>query len=242
VTGQVSDGRGGLADCRVELDVQKPAEQVQLEQKLSLHSVYFPTSQPTVKNPNGGLLASQQRTLLQLATDFKRYLTFRPDAHLVLRGHTDPRGSAQYNQALSERRVGSAKNFLVQHGVPAEDIETEAVGKERQLSAEEVAKLVDQDPNLTDAQRQRIKKNMNIVVLAQNRRVDVLLKSAEGTTLSIREYPFSSTDVLTLIAPSGPVKTAPGAKKKAPAGATTPGTTKKGTTKAAPKKATPKKQ
>jgi outer membrane protein OmpA-like peptidoglycan-associated protein len=207
-----------------------------------LHSIYFPTSQPTVKNPNGGLLASQQRTLLQLATDFKRYLTFRPDAHLVLRGHTDPRGSAQYNQALSERRVGSAKNFLVQHGVPAEDIETEAVGKERQLSAEEVAKLVDQDPNLTDAQRQRIKKNMNIVVLAQNRRVDVLLKSAEGTTLSIREYPFSSTDVLTLIAPSGPVKTTPGAKKKAPAGAAQPGTTKKGTTKAAPKKATPKKQ
>ena len=218
VTGQVSDGRGGLADCRVDLDVQKPVEQVQLEQKLSLHSVYFPTAQPTVRNPTGGLLASQQRTLLQLANDFKRYLTFRPDAHLVLRGHADPRGSAEYNRLLSERRVGSAKNFLVAHGVPPEDIETEAVGAERQLSAEEVSKMIDEDPNLTPAQRLRIKKNMRTVVLAQNRRVDILLKSAEGTTLSIREYPFSSTDVLTLIAPAGPVKTAPG-KKKAPAGA-----------------------
>lgn len=218
VTGEVSDGRGGLADCRVELDVQKPLEQIQLEQKLSLHSVYFPTAQPTVKNPNGGLLASQQRTLLQLASDFKRYLTFRPDAHLVLHGHTDPRGSVQYNQLLSDRRVSSAKNFLVTNGVPSEDIETEGMGEEHQLSAEEVTKLIDQDPNLTDAQRLRIKRNMKTVVLAQNRRVDVLLKSAEGTTLSIREYPFSSTDVLTLLAPSGPVKTTPGAKKKAPTG------------------------
>jgi outer membrane protein OmpA-like peptidoglycan-associated protein/opacity protein-like surface antigen len=218
VTGQVSDGRGGLADCRVDLDVQKPLEQIQLEQKLSLHSVYFPTAVPTVRNPTGGLLASQQRTLLQLSTDFKRYLTFRPDATLVLRGHADPRGSAEYNRLLSERRVGSAKNFLVAHGVPSDHIETEAVGAERQLSAEEVTKLVDEDPNLTPAQRLRIKRNMKTVVLAQNRRVDILLKSAEGTTLSIREYPFSSTDVLTLLGTSGPVKTTPG-KKRAPAGA-----------------------
>ena len=218
VTGQVSDGRGGLANCQAELDVQKPVEQVQLEQKLSLHSVYFPTALPTVKNPNGGLLASQQRTLLQLSTDFKRYLAFRPDAHLVLHGHADPRGTVQYNKLLSERRVGSVKNFLVAHGVPTEDIDTEALGEEQQLSAEDVAKLVDQDPNLNDAQRQRIKRNMKTIVLAQNRRVDILLKSAEGTTVSIREYPFSSTDVLTLIAPSGPVKTAPG-RKKTPAGA-----------------------
>ncbi|HLW53181.1 MAG TPA: OmpA family protein [Candidatus Angelobacter sp.] len=231
VTGQVNDGRGGLAECRIDLDVQKPVEQVQLEQRLSLHSIYFPTAQPTVRNPNGGLLASQQRTLLQLSTDFKRYLTFRSDAHLVLRGHTDPRGSAQYNKLLSDRRVGSAKNFLVEHGVPAEDIETEGVGAERQLSAEEVTKLVDEDENLTPAQRLRIKKNMNTVVLAQNRRVDVLLKSAEGTTRSIREYPFSSADVLTLLAPSGPVKTAPGARKTAP-----------GARKTAPRKTAPQKK
>jgi outer membrane protein OmpA-like peptidoglycan-associated protein/opacity protein-like surface antigen len=230
VTGQVNDGRGGLAECRVDLDVQKPLEQIQLERKLSLHSIYFPTAQPTVRNPNGGLLASQKRTLLQLATDFKRYLTYRPDAGLVLRGHTDPRGSEQYNKLLSERRVGAAKNFLVANGVPSDHIETEGVGKEHQLSPEEVTKLVDEDQNLTPAQRLRIKRNMNTVVLAQNRRVDVLLKSAEGTTLSIREYPFSSTDVLTLLGTGGPVKTTGG--KKAPAGAR----------KTAPRKTAPQKK
>src|SRR5262249_46006473 len=38
VSGQVSDGRGGTANCTVELDVQIPVEQKQLEQRLSLHS------------------------------------------------------------------------------------------------------------------------------------------------------------------------------------------------------------
>jgi outer membrane protein OmpA-like peptidoglycan-associated protein/opacity protein-like surface antigen len=216
VTGTVSDGRGGLADCRIDLDVQKPQEQVQLENNLALHSIYFATAMPSTKNPTGGLLASQQRTLERLAADFTRYMKYRPDAHLVLRGHTDPRGSEEYNQKLSERRVGAAKAFLVAHGVPDGDIETEGVGKEQQLSAEDVKKLVDQDENLTAEQRARINKNMRTVVLAQNRRVDILLKSAEGTTLSIREYPFSSTDVLTLLAPSGPIRTVRG-KKGAPA-------------------------
>lgn len=222
VRGTVSDGRGGLADCHIDLEVQKPQEQVQLEHNLALHSIYFATAMPSVRNPSGGLLASQQRTLERLASDYASYSKYRPDAHLVLRGHTDPRGSEEYNQKLSERRVGAAKAFLVAHGVPEADIETEGVGKEQQLSAEDVKKLVDQDENLTAEQRARINKNMNTVVLAQNRRVDILLKSAEGTTLSIRDYPFSSSDVLTLLAPSGPVRTVRGKKGAAPAKKTGP--------------------
>jgi hypothetical protein len=41
----------------------------------------------------------------KLAEDFKRYLTFRPGAHLIHSGHADPRGSVAYNKGLTDRRV-----------------------------------------------------------------------------------------------------------------------------------------
>jgi len=201
INGHVDDGRGGTADCTIEIDVQIPVEQKQLETKLALHSIFFPTAQPTVKNPNGGLLASQQRTLLSEATDFKRYLTFKPDAHMILHGYADPRGSKAYNQALSERRVARVKNFLVEQGVPADHIETQGLGEEQPLSAAEIKTLADQDTTLTPDQRSRIVKNARAVALAQNRRVDLTL-STTGQT-SERKYPFNAEDVLNLINPRG---------------------------------------
>src|SRR5437016_3305441 len=65
---------------------------------LALRSVYFATAQPTPKNPNGGLVKSQQDTLTEIANEFKRYLAVRPEAKLTLEAHADPRGSESYNQ------------------------------------------------------------------------------------------------------------------------------------------------
>ncbi len=107
-------------------------EIVRLEARLSLHSVYFVTDYPKIANPKGGLLPSQQKTLIALATDFKEYLQSKPDAHLILGGHADHRGSVEYNQALSERRVNRVKSFLVEQGVPEANIDIKAYGKERQ--------------------------------------------------------------------------------------------------------------
>src|SRR4029077_19275514 len=98
-----------------------PAPEIkQLEARLALHSIYFPTARPTAENPEGGLLDSQAEILKTLAADFKSYLKYKPDAHLILGGHADPRGSEEYNKALTQRRVERAKNFLVEHGVPAD--------------------------------------------------------------------------------------------------------------------------
>jgi len=126
----VDDGRGGTAESRVSVAVQKPKEQIQLEARLSLHSIYFPTAQPTEKKPTGGLVPSQETTLTVLAGDFKRYLTFKPDARLSLQGHADLRGGAKYNQGLSERRVERTKSFLVDKGVPGDKIDTQGLGEE----------------------------------------------------------------------------------------------------------------
>ncbi|MGC1187753.1 MAG: OmpA family protein [Candidatus Acidiferrales bacterium] len=204
VSGHVDDGHGGTADCLLGIDVQEPPpppEQVALETRLSLHSIYFPTARPTAENPAGGLLDSQQRTLLALAADFQRYLTFRPNAHLILGGHADIRGSEEYNKALTERRVDRTKNFLVEHGVPAADIETQAFGKDDNLTADQVKAQMANDPDLSPADRQEMMNNMTVMVLANNRRVDVSL-STTGQQSSHR-YPFNTADFLALINTSG---------------------------------------
>ena len=162
--------------------------------------MYFPTAQPTVAKPDGGLLASQQKTLDALASDFARYLTHKPEAHLILEGHADIRGSKEYNLKLSERRVTRVKNYLVAHGVPADHLDTQAHGSEKNLNAAEVKALVDQDTTLDDATRQKILKNLPTIVLANNRRVDISL-STTGQR-GIRGLPFNAEDAATLISRS----------------------------------------
>ena len=121
-----------------------------------LHSVFFPTALPNEKRPDRGLAESQEQILTTLATDFKTYLQVRPDARLTLTGHADPRGGAKYNQALSERRVGSVKNFLVEQGVPEAAIDTQAMGDEHPLSKDEVKESGPTNPDLTDDERKKI--------------------------------------------------------------------------------------
>jgi outer membrane protein OmpA-like peptidoglycan-associated protein/opacity protein-like surface antigen len=191
--------------------VEPPAEVKELEVRLALHSIYFKTARPTEKNPGGGLVESQQDVLASLATGFIRYLTFKPDAHLILGGYADPRGSIAYNQALTERRVERAKSFLVEHGVPPGAIEVKAFGEQDQLTTEQVRKLIEEDPDLSAEDRQKFLSNLPVIVLANNRRVDVSL-STTGQQ-SVRRYPFNAKDALGLISPKG-VEKEPGAKPR----------------------------
>lgn len=48
-----------------------------------------------------------------------------------LEGHTDERGTREYNLALGERRANAVRDFLVLQGVPRAKIETVSYGKER---------------------------------------------------------------------------------------------------------------
>jgi outer membrane protein OmpA-like peptidoglycan-associated protein len=213
----VNDGRGGIADASGNVEVKEPPQVHQLEARLALHSIYFPTSQPTVAKPMGGLLASQATTLDALASDYKQYLAYRPAAHLILEGHADVRGAKDYNEKLSERRVERAKSYLIEKGVPADHLETKAFGFEKNMTSEEVKKLLDEDPDLNPADKQKLVKNLLTVRLANNRRVDVTL-STTGEQ-SVRRFPFNARDALTLLSRSGAEKgtaKAPAPKAGAP--------------------------
>ena len=220
VTATCSDTRGLNTQATAQVAVENPPapspEFVRLEARLSLHSIYFATDKPRVENPDGGLLPSQEQTLISLADDFKKYRETKPDAHLILEGHADPRGSAEYNQALSERRVERTKRFLIEHGVPDANLETKAFGEQKNLDEAQVKDAVERNPELTPEQRQRVLKNMRTILLASNRRVDVTL-STTGQK-SAREFPFNAADSLTLLKQEGTKKTAkPAPRKKAKA-------------------------
>ena len=186
-------------------------EIAQLEAKLALHSIYFQTARPTVDNPNGGLVNSQEGILKNLAVDYTEYLKYKPDAHLILIGHADMRGTSEYNQALTERRVERTRNFLVGHGVPEDHIEMRSLSEDDQLTADQIKDQIAQNPDLSPSDRQQMLNNLPVMLLANNRRLDISL-STTGQQ-STHRYPFNASDYLLLISTEGTGKKVPAKRR-----------------------------
>ena len=67
-------------------------------------------------------------------------LTEDPSLHLIVEGHADSLGSAEYNYWLSASRAASVKSYLVSRGINAERIRIHAHGKDRPLTLDMSAK------------------------------------------------------------------------------------------------------
>jgi outer membrane protein OmpA-like peptidoglycan-associated protein len=214
ITCNVSDDRNPplTASSTTTVNAQAPPPpplQTAIEKRLALHSVYFATARPTREHPDAGLLMSQEKTLTALADDFKTYLQSKPGARLILEGHADPRGSVDYNQALSERRVNRTKQFLVEQGIPEGSIQTKAFGEQQNLTDNEVKDAIERNPELSPEERQKVISNMRTIILASNRRVDITLSGGATSQRSVREYPFNAADSLTLLDTRGGTKKDP---------------------------------
>jgi outer membrane protein OmpA-like peptidoglycan-associated protein len=72
---------------------------------------------------------SESKKPAEIAT----YMSQNPTARLGIDGYTDSRGSSQYNLPLSQRRVATVRDALIQAGVPADRIETGTFGTDRSL-------------------------------------------------------------------------------------------------------------
>ena len=168
-----------------------------LAAKLPGNSIYFATNLPTKSRPEGGLVSSQEQVLQQIADIFKQYNSLLPDAHLILEGRADRRGSVKYNMALSQRRADRVKSFLVSQGLTDGNIETKAFGKSEQMDSATVKQLLEQIPNLTDQDRKNVRRRLPRFVLANNRRVDIVL-STTGKR-STQYYPYTATDLKQLL-------------------------------------------
>jgi peptidoglycan-associated lipoprotein len=58
-------------------------------------------------------------------------LTANPSLRIRIAGHTDNRGSDEYNLALGQRRAAAAKRFLTDRGVDASRIDIVSLGEEQ---------------------------------------------------------------------------------------------------------------
>jgi outer membrane protein OmpA-like peptidoglycan-associated protein len=94
------------------------------------------------------ILPAAAENLRNLAASLNQY----PNTNVLIVGHTDASGTADYNQALSERRAQAAADFLVSQGVSASRLRTVGRGETEPVAT-----------NATDAGR------------AQNRRVEVAI-------------------------------------------------------------------
>ncbi len=54
-----------------------------------------------------------------------------PSMHMMIEGHTDPRGSESYNFHLGERRANAVQSYFMEHGIPADQICTVSYGELR---------------------------------------------------------------------------------------------------------------
>ena len=63
------------------------------------------------------------------------FLASHPDARVLVAGHTDERGSREYNHALGERRAQAVRNYLASQGVTDARVETISYGEDRPVAA-----------------------------------------------------------------------------------------------------------
>ncbi len=75
-------------------------------------------------------LRPEARTTLQQKAEL---LKAHPEVKLLIEGHCDERGTAEYNLALGERRARATYEFLVLLGVSPNRLQIVSYGKERPL-------------------------------------------------------------------------------------------------------------
>ena len=94
-------------------------------QLMGQDTVYFDTDQYNIDS------ADQQALAAQAA-----WLNKYPAKRATIQGHTDERGTREYNLALGERRANAAKNYLVSLGVDAGRLTTQTFGKDQPVAME----------------------------------------------------------------------------------------------------------
>jgi peptidoglycan-associated lipoprotein len=86
-------------------------------------TIYFDTDRYDIDSSDQAALAKQAQWLA-------RYTSKRA----TVEGHSDERGTREYNIALGERRANAAKNYLVSLGVDPSRLSTLSYGKERPVA------------------------------------------------------------------------------------------------------------
>src|SRR5574341_619096 len=97
-------------------------ESEELAGKVELQRIHFEFDKYRLTDEAKDILAENARALKN-----------SPNIRITIEGHCDERGTAEYNLALGERRAQTAKNYLMELGVPENRIQIISYGKERPM-------------------------------------------------------------------------------------------------------------
>jgi peptidoglycan-associated lipoprotein len=94
-----------------------------------IEDAYFNYNEATLRPDATKALNADSTELRDILKDYPTY-------KLTIEGHCDERGSAEYNMALGDKRAVSAKEYLVQIGIPAPQLNVVSYGKEKPVCEE----------------------------------------------------------------------------------------------------------
>lgn len=109
----------GAADRQLSPEEERRERMAELRRENTIHFAF-----------DDSTITSDYRELLQAHAE---YLVNNPDVSVVIEGHTDERGTPEYNIALGERRANSVVNYLQNHGVLSSQMSTVSYGEEKPL-------------------------------------------------------------------------------------------------------------
>ncbi|EKE80784.1 peptidoglycan-associated lipoprotein Pal [Idiomarina xiamenensis] len=96
--------------------------QEKYEEMRKEHTVYFAFDDSNVQSEYAELLAAHAD-----------YLVKNPSVRIVIEGHTDERGTPEYNIALGERRAKAVSEYLQNLGVRSSQLSTVSYGEEKPM-------------------------------------------------------------------------------------------------------------
>jgi peptidoglycan-associated lipoprotein len=135
-----ASGPGGSDSGRVTVNVSGPVEQPKPPQQAP-ESTFTETLQRLVSDAYFGYDSAEIRedaraTLQRNSDGLKEIFGKFANTSVVVEGHCDERGSAEYNLGLGEKRANAAREFLVQLGVSGDKLKSVTYGKERPACSE----------------------------------------------------------------------------------------------------------
>jgi len=114
-----------ITDTRVALTAEEAAAEARRAAAAGLQRIHFDFDRSDLTEEAKQILVNNAG-LLRAA----------PQVNVLIEGHTDERGSDEYNLALGERRAISARNFLVSLGVGADRLRIISYGEEMPIALE----------------------------------------------------------------------------------------------------------
>ena len=108
---------------------QERLEREAAERKLRAEKIKFMYEDVYFRRGRYSLSPEAQEILKRKAT----WLMNNPDLSVILEGHTDERGSKEYNFALGDLRAGAVKTFLIKQGIESPRLIAVSYGNERPI-------------------------------------------------------------------------------------------------------------